>query len=95
MAVNAYVNDDDQITAEVNNIVTVPNSWSEIDQKPFESVDNDTLIVSNGILKFSKGSYKQLTDIPSIENVTLEGNKTFAELGLEECSILDIKKIFS
>lgn len=95
MAVNAYANDDDQITAEVNTIVTVPNSWSEIDQKPFDDIDNDTLTVTNGILKFSKGSYKQLTNKPSIEGVTLEGNKTFAELGLEECSILDIKNIFS
>lgn len=69
--------------------------WSKLQEKPFEEVDNDTLTVTNGVLKFSKGSYNQLTDRPSIENVTLEGNKTFAELGLEECSILSIEKMFS
>lgn len=97
MAINAYVARDSPIEAKVNPIQAIPTSskWETITNKPFETVDDETLSTEDGILKFKMGSYKQLTDRPSIEDVTLKGNKTFAELGMEECSILDIEKMFS
>lgn len=38
--------------------------------------------------------YEQLTNLPSIEEVTLIGNKSFKELGLEECSNIEIDMLF-
>lgn len=107
MAINAYVTrdppivaalaDDGSVAAKLNPIQFVPTSseWDTITDKPFETVDDETLSTEGGVLKFKSGSYKQLTDRPSIEGVTLEDNKTFAQLGMEECSILDIEKMFS
>lgn len=106
MAIKAYVSDtgsivakaisDSPATAKANPASTVPlsNSWSDVENKPFESVDGKTLEVSGGVLKFKTGSYKALSDLPSIEGVALADNKTFEDLGLAECSILDIEKMF-
>ena len=97
MAINAYMTKNSPIEAKLNSIQFVPtgSDWSIIINKPFETVDDETLSTEDGTLKFKMGSYNQLTDHPSIEGVTLEDNKTFAELGMEECSILDIEKMFS
>ena len=38
-------------------------------------------------------SYNKLTDKPSIENVTLEGDKTFRQLGLDTLSVQEIEQI--
>lgn len=38
--------------------------------------------------------YEKLLNIPSIESVQLKGNKTFEDLGLAECSNLDIDNLF-
>lgn len=38
--------------------------------------------------------YEQLTNLPAIEEVTLVGNKSFKELGLEECSNIEIDMLF-
>lgn len=38
--------------------------------------------------------YEKLQHLPSIEGVELRGNKTFAELGMEECSNIDIDSLF-
>ena len=94
--VNAYLSSTEQYTADISKNITVRGSdWEQIENKPFETVDDKTLSTVGGVLKFKMGSYNDLTDIPSIEDVALKGNKTFAELGMEECSILDIEKMFS
>ena len=96
MAIKAYLQSSDPITADINKHVLVKGSdWEQIENKPFETVDDETLSTVGGVLKFKMGSYNDLTDTPSIEDVTLKGNKTFADLGMEECSILDIEKMFS
>lgn len=38
--------------------------------------------------------YEKLQNLPSLESVELRGNKTFADLGLEECSNQDIINLF-
>lgn len=107
MAINAYVSEDVPITASAMSdsthtaqvtpiaIVSVSRTWNEVSEKPFETVDNETLSTEGGVLRFKTGSYEDLTDIPSIEGVKLIDNKTFEELGMEECSILDIEKMFA
>ena len=69
--------------------------WERIKNKPFNSVDEETLDTIGGILKFRTASYESLTDLPSIENIELKGNKNFEDLGLQECSILDIERMFT
>ena len=39
-------------------------------------------------------NYENLKNLPSIEEVVLIGNKNFDELGLEECTNLDIDQLF-
>lgn len=96
MAIEAYLQPSSEHIANLDrNIYIKGRKWEEVEDKPFETVDDETLSTEDGVLKFKMGSYKQLTDRPSIEGVTLEDNKTFAELGMEECSILDIEKMFS
>lgn len=38
--------------------------------------------------------YNALKNLPKIEGVELQGNKTFEELGMQECSNQDILNIF-
>lgn len=96
MAIDAHVLSAPPITVNVNNENLINGgTWIDIENKPFDSVDDETLSTSGGVLKFKTASYNNLTDIPSIEDVALKGNKTFADFGIEECSILDIEKIFS
>ena len=96
MAINAYPKSPIRYTANIsNNIVAGSSDWEQIENKPFETVDNETLSTTGGVLKFKMGSYNDLTDLPSIEDVTLKGNKTFADFGMDECSILEIEKMFS
>ena len=96
MAIEAKVISSSPITAYVNNINLIKgDDWKDVENKPFESVDEKTLSTYGGVLHFRTASYNDLSDWPSIESVTLRGNKTFAELGLEECSILSIEKMFS
>ena len=94
--ITAHLSGEEQYTADVNKNVLVKGvDWTDIESKPFETVDDETLSTVGGVLKFKMGSYNDLTDTPSIEDVALKGNKTFADLGMNECSILDIEKMFS
>lgn len=43
---------------------------------------------------FGTKDYEQLKNLPQIEGVTLVKNKTFSELGMEECSNQDIINLF-
>ena len=110
MAINAYVSDSSSTisvhasdgvsathTANVNPIQLVPTNsdWATITNKPFDAVDDKTLSTEGGVLRFKTGSYESLSDLPSIEGVQLVDDKTFADLGMEECSILSIEKMFS
>ena len=107
MAIKTYVTSAEPITAKVapdsptsanmnpTSIIPLSNNWQSIEDKPFESVDGETLAVSNGVLHFKTGSYEALSDLPSIEGVTLIDDRKLDELGIEECSILDIEKLFS
>lgn len=95
MAIKAYLQTSSPVTANLDRNINIKSSdWEGVTNKPFDTVDEDTLSTEDGVLKFKTGSYNQLTNHPSIEDVTLKGNKTFAELGMEECSILDIEKMF-
>ena len=69
--------------------------WDKVKNKPFDSVDEETLDTTDGVLRFRTASYESLTDLPSIENIELKGNKNFEDLGLQECSILDIERMFT
>ena len=96
MVIRAYLQSSDPITAHVDNDILIKGSdWEQIENKPFETVDDETLSIDGGVLKFKMGSYNDLIDHPSIEKVELKGDKTFADFGMEECSILDIEKMFS
>ena len=107
MAIKAYVSkglpivanaaSDSPHTAQTSSMVTIPISrtWDEVSEKPFKTVDGETLSTEGGVLRFKTGSYEDLTDIPSIEGVKLVDDKSFEELGMEECSILDIEKMFA
>ena len=58
------------------------------------SIDNQTKTLNaNMSVPKSAGvqdDYEKLKNLPQIENVTLQGNKTFDELGMSECSNQDI-----
>ena len=111
MAINAYVNNSSSAvsvhvantssssrpTASVNPIQLVPteSNWEKINDKPFETVDEETLSTEGGVLRFRTGSYEDLSDLPSIEGVKLVDDKSFEDLGMEECSILSIEKMFN
>lgn len=107
MAIKTYVTSAEPITAKVSSaspasasmtptsIVPLSSAWANIEDKPFESVDGETLAVSSGVLHFKTGSYEALSDLPSIEGVKLIDDRKLDELGVEECSILDIEKLFS
>lgn len=95
--VSALTDSTDQVTANSDPTKIVPEAsyWSSIMDKPFNTVDGETLSTEGGVLRFKTGSYKDLTDKPSIEGVALVDDKSFEELGLTECSILDIEKMFA
>ena len=107
MAIKAYVSKDMPIIANAasdsphtvqmtpTSIVPINSRWGDIENKPFDTVDEKTLSTEGGVLRFKTGSYDDLTDKPSIEGVSLADNKTFAELGMQECSMLDIEKMFA
>lgn len=96
MAIEAKVIPSPVITAHVNNVNLIKgDDWNDVENKPFESVDGKTLSTYGGVLHFRTASYNDLYDHPYIEGVELKGNKTFASLGMEECSMLDIEKLFS
>ena len=42
----------------------------------------------------TSNDYEKLVNLPSIEDIELKGNKSFEELGLEECSNLEIDSLF-
>ena len=43
--------------------------------------------------KVSTGNYDDLTNKPSIENVTLQGNKTIDQIGVGTMTVQEIEKI--
>ena len=107
MAIKAYVSKNMPIIANAasdsphtvqmtpTSIVPINSRWGDIENKPFDTVDDKTLSTEDGVLRFKTASYEDLTDLPSIEGVKLVHDKTFEELGMEECSILDIEKMFT
>ena len=42
----------------------------------------------------TSNDYEKLLNLPSIEDIQLKGNKSFEDLGLEECSNLEIDSLF-
>ena len=62
------------------------------------SIDNQTQTLNaNMSIPKSAGvqeDYEKLKNLPQIESVTLQGNKTFDELGISECSNQDIINLF-
>lgn len=62
------------------------------------SIDNQTKTLNaNMSVPKSAGvqdDYEKLKNLPQIESVTLQGNKTFDELGMSECSNQDIINLF-
>lgn len=62
------------------------------------SIDNQTQTLNaNMSIPKSAGvqdDYDKLKNLPQIESVTLQGNKTFDELGMSECSNQDIINLF-
>lgn len=54
------------------------------------NIDGDVSIPIN----VGTSDYNKLKNIPSIESVELRGNKTFEELGIEECGNQDILNLF-
>lgn len=111
MAINAYVSDSSSTVSvrvdggasgsQVNatpspyHLIPTNSDWNAVTNKPFETVDGKTLSTEGGVLRFKTASYKDLTGKPSIEGVSLVDDKTFAELGMQECSMLDIEKMFA
>lgn len=86
-----------KIKANINSgsINVLNTEWDKVKNKPFDSVDEETLDTTDGVLRFRTASYESLIDLPSIENIELKGNKNFEDLGLQECSILDIERMFT
>lgn len=79
----------------------IPESWSEI---TFDTVADYSdpfygrLVLlydaeGNFDLNYSVGNYESLSNKPSINGVTLAGNRTFEELGLQPITSEDIQEI--
>lgn len=79
----------------------IPESWSEI---TFDTVADYSdplygrLVLlydaeGNFDLNYSGGNYESLSNKPSINGVTLAGNRTFEELGLQPITSEDIQEI--
>ena len=49
---------------------------------------------ASGSNRSGTSNYEQLSNLPSIEAVQLIGDKSFEDLGLEECSNLEIDSLF-
>lgn len=49
---------------------------------------------ASGSNRTGTSNYEQLSNLPSIEAVQLIGDKSFEDLGLEECSNIEIDNIF-
>ena len=82
-SINVYDLDNDKY-------VPIPVSiplWDKVRNKPFESIDNDTLVVTDGVLSANASSgttdYSELENKPKINGVTLEEDKTLADLGID------------
>lgn len=84
----------DKIGEDVNgnltyngNTIVANSTWDNISDKPFETLDNNTLKVTDGILSVIGGggttNYSDLENKPSINSVELTGNKTLADLGIQ------------
>lgn len=54
------------------------------------NIDGNVSIPTN----VGTSDYNKLKNLPSVENIELRGNKTFAELGLEEVTNQDILDMF-
>lgn len=96
MSVKVNIKGDSSTKVEVSGAAVLSsNEWSDVLNKPFSSVDKEQFSTDSGVLRFKTISYNDLKDKPSIEGVPLVKDKSFADLGLEEASILDIEKMFS
>lgn len=49
---------------------------------------------ASGSNRSGTSNYEQLSNLPSIEAVQLIGDKSFEDLGLEECSNIEIDNLF-
>ena len=49
---------------------------------------------ASGSNRSGTSNYEQLSNLPSIESVQLIGDKSFEDLGLEECSNIEIDNLF-
>ena len=52
-----------------------------------------TILNSDGLVTAASSTYQDLQGKPSIENVTLVGNKTFSDLGLSPLTTAEIEAI--
>ena len=60
----------------------------------FGANDNTINVTFGNVQRIVSGNdYNELSNKPSIENVVLEGNKTFKQLGIEPMSVTEIEKI--
>ena len=79
----------------------IPESWSEITFDTVADYSNPLygrLVLlydaeGNFDLNYSGGNYDSLSNKPSINGVTLAGNRTFEELGLQPITSEDIQEI--
>lgn len=78
----------------VNKInVEVTNS-NEIDINAEVDVNDINIQIKDVAYIAPNGNYEKLTNKPKINTVELTGDKTFEELGLEECLNQDIEDMF-
>ena len=78
----------------VNKInVEVTNS-NEIDINAEVDANDINIQIKDVAYIATNGNYEKLANKPKINTVELTGNKTFEELGLEECLNQDIEDMF-
>ena len=79
------VTGDERVSLRVTGDTKVPMDLTE--PKPVKTrMDSSVRVLENG-------SYNAMTDKPSIQGNTLEGDKSFRDLGLEEITPADIDDI--
>ena len=79
------VSGDVQLPLNISGDTTVPMEMTEPDPMSTET-DAEVRLLENG-------SYRAMKDKPSIQGVTLEGDKSFRDLGLGEITPADIDDI--
>ena len=73
--------------------VDVTNS-NEIDINAEVDINDINMPIKDVAYILSNGNYERLANKPKINAIELTGNKTFEELGLEECLNQDIEDMF-